>query len=99
MNGGIAVLTRRTDISGELLWSYVEGRLEERTCEAITRYLDQHPEMLRTVRIMRKQQEFLETADPGVLQEPVPRRLTDVIERARLRLNDSYGPDDESGDG
>lgn len=79
----MSVLTRKTDIPDDLLWSYVEGRLEARTSDAIARYLQQHPELRRSVRVMRRQQELLNMVDPNVLEEPVPARLSEVIERAR----------------
>lgn len=87
-------LTRKTRIPGELLWSYVEGRLERRTSEAIDRYLADNPEVLQDVRVMEHQQELLEMVEASVLEEPVPERLTRVIERARRQRRDG-----KEGDG
>jgi len=81
-----------------MLWSYVEGKLEARTSDAIARYLDRHPEMLREVRVMRKQQDLLDMVEASVLHEPVPGRLRAVIERARRRLleNDKTADSDDN---
>jgi len=70
-------------ISGDFLWAYVEGRLAPRTCATIDRYLARHPEIAQEVQRMRQHQEILDTEDPAVLQEPVPERLSAVIEQAR----------------
>jgi len=79
-------VTQRTDIPNETLWSYVEGKLEARTSDAIARYLKQHPELFKEVRVMQKQQDLLDMVEASVLHEPVPERLRAVIERARRRL-------------
>jgi len=68
-------MSHAAQIPDDLLWAYVEGRLEARTCSAIERYLARHPALAREVRRMRQHQEILETADPRVLDEPVPERL------------------------
>lgn len=80
-------LARLDHIPADLLWRYVEGRLNDRQHDAVARYLEQNPEKAREVEIMRKQQELLDKIDASILDEPVPEKLKSVIEDARRRLN------------
>ena len=69
----------------ELLHAYVDDLLDPQARAEVERYLAQHPAEVDRVEAYRRQRELIRTAFEGVLDEPVPERLS--AERFRRRTH------------
>jgi anti-sigma factor RsiW len=60
---------------------YIDGRLDERDRAHVTAYLLARPELASDVEALRRQNEALRGLGREILDEPVPARLGDVLQR------------------
>lgn len=68
-------------LSDHKIQDYIDGRLNERDQAAVAAYLLAHPDAAAHVEMLRRQNEALRGIGQEILDEPVPARLLDVLNR------------------
>jgi anti-sigma factor RsiW len=61
------------------LHAYIDGRLSDRDRAALAAYLVAHPGIAAEVEALRRQSEILRGIGQSILDEPVPRRLREML--------------------
>ncbi|MGH8806839.1 MAG: anti-sigma factor family protein, partial [Noviherbaspirillum sp.] len=62
------------------LHAYVDGQLDAARRAEVEAYLAAHPELAAQVQDLRAQTQALHTSYDGVMNEPIPLRLTSVLQ-------------------
>jgi anti-sigma factor RsiW len=65
------------------LQDYIEGRLDDARLRAVLAYLDQHPEQAVEVEALRKQAEQLRRLGAEIVEEPIPDKFLDILQRLK----------------
>ena len=65
------------------LQDYIEGRLDESRLRAVLAYLDRHPEQAVEVEALRKQAEQLRRLGSEIIEEPIPRKFLEILQRLK----------------
>jgi anti-sigma factor RsiW len=65
------------------LQDYIEGRLDESRLRAVLAYLEGHPEQAVEVEALRKQAEQLRQLGAEIVDEPIPRKFLDILQRLK----------------
>ena len=65
------------------LQDYIEGRLDEVRRRAVLVYLERHPEQAVEVEALRKQAEELRQLGAEIIEEPIPRKFLDILQRLK----------------
>ena len=65
------------------LQDYIEGRLDERRRREVLAYLERHPEQAVEVEALRKQAEELRQLGAEIIEEPIPRKFLDILQRLK----------------
>jgi anti-sigma factor RsiW len=77
-------MAKRDPISEEKIQDYVDGRLDERDRAAVAAYLLTHPNVAMDVEALLQQNEALKVIGEEILDEPVPARLRDVLQKPKI---------------
>lgn len=78
-------------ITEEKIQDYVDGRLNPHDQAAMAAYLLAHPERATEIQMLRQQNEALKGFRADVLTQPVPDRLTEIVERAQVQAESDSG--------
>jgi anti-sigma factor RsiW len=65
------------------LQDYIEGRLDEGRLRLVLAYLERHPEKAVEVEALRKQAEQLRRLGAEIVDEPIPRKFLDILQRLK----------------
>jgi len=65
------------------LQDYIEGRLDEARLRVVRAYLEQHPEQAIEVEALRKQAEQLRRLGAEIVDEPIPRKFIEILQRLK----------------
>ncbi|HVO16620.1 MAG TPA: hypothetical protein VMV26_15490 [Alphaproteobacteria bacterium] len=65
------------------LQDYIEGRLDESRLRAVLVYLERHPEQAVEVEALRKQAEQLRRLGSEIIEEPIPRKFLEILQRLK----------------
>lgn len=71
-------MTHTPAITETDIQAYVDGQLSPERRAQVEQYLDEHPEQAEQVRAYREQNQLLHGLFDRVLDEPIPKRLTEV---------------------
>jgi anti-sigma factor RsiW len=74
-------MAEREVLSDHKIQDYLDGRLNERDRAAVAAYLLTHPDVASEVETLRRQNEALKGIGHEILDEPVPERLREVLQR------------------
>jgi anti-sigma factor RsiW len=74
-------MVKRDPITNEKIQDYVDGRLEGDDRAAVAAYLLTHPDVAFEVEALRQQNETLKVLGQDILEEPVPARLREVLQK------------------
>jgi anti-sigma factor RsiW len=77
-------MMKRDPIPDEKIQDYVDGRLDGPDRAAVAAYLLTHPGMAVEVEALRQQNEALKVIGQEILEEPVPARLRDVLQKPKI---------------
>jgi anti-sigma factor RsiW len=73
----------RGQITPEEMQDYIEGRLAEDDAASVLEYLRFHPSEAAHMQALRRQAEKLRRFAEQMLNEPIPERFREIIERLR----------------
>ena len=76
-------MAERPSISEDKIQDYIDGRLSEADEASMAAYLLAHPDLATEIQVLRQQNEALKGVGAEILNEPVPKRLTAVLDAAR----------------
>jgi anti-sigma factor RsiW len=68
-------------LAADRIHDYIDGRLSDRDRAAVAAYLITRPRAAAEVEALRCQSEILRGIAQGILDEPVPPRLREVLQR------------------
>jgi anti-sigma factor RsiW len=77
-------MAKRDPISEAKIQDYVDGRLDERDRAAVAAYLLIHPDVALEVEALIQQNQALKVIGEEILDEPVPARLRDVLQKPKI---------------
>jgi anti-sigma factor RsiW len=77
-------MMKRDTIPDEKIQDYVDGRLDGRDRADVAAYLLTHPSMALEVEALRQQNEALKVIGQEILDEPVPARLREVLQKPKI---------------
>jgi anti-sigma factor RsiW len=78
-----AELSSTRAIRPDDLQDYIEGRLDEARLRAVLAYLERHPEQAVEVEALRKQAEQLRQLGSEIIEEPIPRKFLEILQRLK----------------
>jgi anti-sigma factor RsiW len=78
-----AELSSTRAIRPDDLQDYIEGRLDESRLRAVLAYLERHPEQAVEVEALRKQAEQLRRLGSEIIEEPIPRKFLEILQRLK----------------
>lgn len=77
-------MAERDILANDQIQDYIDGRLGDRERAAVATYLLAHPEIAAEVETLRRQNEALKVVGQEILDEPVPARLRNLLERDKV---------------
>lgn len=78
-------MAERFQITDEKIQDYIDGRLSARDQSAMAAYLLAHPDIAAEIQTMRQQDEALKGFRADILTQPVPERLTAIVDAAKAK--------------
>jgi anti-sigma factor RsiW len=78
-----AELSSTRAIRPDDLQDYIEGRLDDARRHAVLAYLERHPEQAVEIEALRKQAEQLRRLGSEIVDEPIPRKFLEILQRLK----------------